>query len=58
LVIATGGFAEMFGALCKEFDKVVPFLTLQGLQIAHALLLPAPTNGLDRGQRPKKGRAK
>jgi type III pantothenate kinase len=58
LVIATGGFAEMFGALCKEFDKVVPFLTLQGLQIAHALLLPAPTNGLDQGHRPKKGRAK
>ena len=58
LVIATGGFAEMFGGLCKEFDKVVPFLTLQGLQIAHALLLPAPTNGLDQGHRPKKGMAK
>jgi type III pantothenate kinase len=58
LVIATGGFAEMFGALCNEFDKVVPFLTLQGLQIAHALLLPGPTNGLDQGHRPKKGMAK
>jgi len=58
LVIATGGFAEMFGALCKEFDKVVPFLTLQGLQIAHALLLPAPTNGLDQRPFPKKGMAK
>jgi type III pantothenate kinase len=48
LVIATGGFADMFGSICKEFDKVEPFLTLQGLQMAHALLTTAAADGLSR----------
>ena len=38
LVIATGGFAETMAALCKSFDRVEPYLTLQGLQIAHTIL--------------------
>jgi len=38
IVIATGGFAETIAPLCSEFDRVEPYLTLQGLQIAHALL--------------------
>jgi type III pantothenate kinase len=38
IVIATGGFAEVVAPLCTEFDRVEPYLTLQGLQIAHALL--------------------
>lgn len=58
LVIATGGFAEMFGSICKEFDKVEPFLTLQGLQMAHALLSAAPADGLSQPNRAKKGTAK
>jgi type III pantothenate kinase len=35
IVIATGGFAETFRALCQEFDRVEPHLTLQGLQMAY-----------------------
>jgi type III pantothenate kinase len=38
LVIATGGFAETMAKLCQSFERVEPYLTLQGLQIAHALL--------------------
>ena len=38
-VIATGGFAETMASICKSFDCVEPHLTLQGLQIAHALLV-------------------
>ena len=38
LVIGTGGLAETFGPLCREFTHVEPHLTLQGLQMAHALL--------------------
>jgi type III pantothenate kinase len=38
LVVATGGFAELIAPLCSELDRVEPYLTLQGLQIAHALL--------------------
>ncbi len=58
LVIATGGFAEMFGALCKEFDRVEPFLTLQGLQIAHTLLSAASADRLKPVSRGRKGRRK
>ena len=29
--IATGGFAETMAPLCTEFDRVEPYLTLQGL---------------------------
>jgi type III pantothenate kinase len=38
IVIATGGLAETMASLCSSFDRVEPFLTLQGLQIAHGLL--------------------
>lgn len=37
-VIATGGMAEMMSTLCKTFDRVEPYLTLQGLAIAYGLL--------------------
>jgi type III pantothenate kinase len=58
MVIATGGFAEMFGSLCKEFDRVEPFLTLQGLQMAHALLTSAPVGGLSKSSRPTRKKTK
>lgn len=38
LVIATGGLAERFQAICREFNAVDPFLTLRGLQLAFDLL--------------------
>jgi type III pantothenate kinase len=38
LVIATGGLAETLATLCTSIDRVEPYLTLQGLQIAHDLL--------------------
>ena len=37
-VIATGGLAETFQPLCREFNSVDPYLTLRGLQIAFDLL--------------------
>jgi type III pantothenate kinase len=37
-VIATGGLAETFRPICREFDEVDQFLTLRGLQIAFDLL--------------------
>jgi type III pantothenate kinase len=37
LVVATGGLAETFAQLCREFDEVQPFLTLDGLRMAHDL---------------------
>jgi|SRR5690348_5853770 len=40
LVIATGGLAETFRALCREFDRVEPYLTLIGLRMAYAQLAP------------------
>jgi type III pantothenate kinase len=58
LVIATGGFAEMFGTLCKEFDRVEPFLTLQGLQMAYAILSAASGSETRKPERlPKKTKA-
>jgi type III pantothenate kinase len=38
VVIATGGLAETFRELCSEFDRVEPYLTLYGLQLAFELL--------------------
>jgi len=38
IVIATGGFAETMATLCSTFDRVEPYLTLQGLEIAHSLI--------------------
>ncbi len=40
-VIATGGFAEMVAPLCTEINRVEPYLTLQGLQLAYTLLSEA-----------------
>lgn len=58
LVVATGGFAEMFGKLCKEFDRVEPYLTLQGLQMAHALLSAKPADDLNQARRVPKSRSR
>jgi type III pantothenate kinase len=38
MVVATGGLAETMATLCRSFDRVEPYLTLQGLQIAHGLV--------------------
>ena len=38
LVIATGGLANTFKNICKEFDKVEPDLTLQGTAMAYEIL--------------------
>ena len=37
-VVATGGLAETFRSLCREFDQVEPHLTLRGLQMAYTHL--------------------
>jgi type III pantothenate kinase len=58
LVIATGGFAEMFGKICREFDRVEPHLTLQGLQMAYALLSAATADNLNEAPRRAKRRSK
>lgn len=41
LVVATGGLAQTFEPLCREFDRVEPHLTLHGLRIAHDLVSAA-----------------
>lgn len=38
LVVATGGVAELLAPHCRSIDRVEPWLTLQGLRMAHALL--------------------
>ena len=38
LVVATGGLATTFQPFCKEFDRIEPYLTLDGLRIAHGLV--------------------
>jgi len=38
LVIATGGLANTFKNICKEFDRVEPDLTLQGTAMAYEIL--------------------
>jgi pantothenate kinase type III len=43
-VVATGGLAETFLPLCREFDRVEPHLTLRGLQMAFAHLAPAASS--------------
>ncbi|MFL5577063.1 MAG: type III pantothenate kinase [Gemmatimonadaceae bacterium] len=49
LVVATGGLAETLKPFCAEFDRVEPFLTLQGLQIAYTLLSERAAGGGARG---------
>ena len=44
LVIATGGLAETFRVLCREFDRVEPYLTLHGLRMAFDHLESAPAS--------------
>ncbi len=39
LVVATGGLAEVLERHCASFDRVEPYLTLDGLRIAHELLV-------------------
>ena len=39
LVVATGGLAETLKPWCSEFDLIEPTLTLQGLRLAHGLLV-------------------
>lgn len=39
LVVATGGLAETLQPWCTEFDLIEPTLTLQGLRLAHDLLV-------------------
>ena len=39
-VVATGGLAEVLQPHCEQFDRVEPFLTLDGLRLAHELLAP------------------
>lgn len=46
MVIATGGMAETMSALCRTFERVEPYLTLEGLAIAHDLLASSRFNGL------------
>jgi type III pantothenate kinase len=38
LCIATGGLADLFKPLCTSFDRVEPYLTLNGLRLAYAHL--------------------
>ena len=38
LVVATGGLAEVLQPFCSQFDRVEPFLTLEGLRMAHEIL--------------------
>ena len=40
-VVATGGLAPVFQPFCKEFDVLEPYLTLNGLRIAHDLVSAA-----------------
>lgn len=35
LVVATGGLASLIGPACRSVDKVEPFLTLYGLELAY-----------------------
>jgi type III pantothenate kinase len=44
LVVATGGLAEVLRPWCASFDVVAPFLTLDGLRLAHRLLR-TPSDG-------------
>lgn len=41
LVVATGGLAHTFREHCREIDRVEPHLTLEGLRLAHELIVGA-----------------
>jgi type III pantothenate kinase len=38
LVVATGGLATLIGPHCRTVERVVPFLTLHGLDLAYRFL--------------------
>lgn len=42
-VVATGGLAEVFKPYCESFDLIAPYLTLDGLRMAHEILSTAPS---------------
>ena len=42
LVLATGGLAAILEPICETFDKVDPFLTLQGVRLGYELLAERP----------------
>ncbi len=41
-VVATGGLADVFKPHCESFDLVAPYLTLDGLRMAHEILSGDP----------------
>ncbi len=56
LVIATGGLAETLAPLCQSFDRVEPWLTLEGLRLAHELLTaPGDADGPHRSPQGQAG---
>jgi type III pantothenate kinase len=44
MVIATGGLAELVAPLCTEVDLIEPYLTLEGLRLAHEILAARPSD--------------
>jgi type III pantothenate kinase len=42
LVVATGGLASVIGPHCRTVQRIEPFLTLHGLEIAYRHLAPRP----------------
>jgi len=48
-VAATGGLAEVLAPLCTEIELVEPFLTLYGLQMAHAIVTERSARRAARG---------
>ncbi len=42
-VVATGGLAEVLEPYCESFDLVAPYLTLDGLRMAHEILIGLPS---------------
>jgi type III pantothenate kinase len=45
LVIATGGLAELIGPHCRTVQRIEPFLTLHGLELARRHLAAEPAAG-------------
>lgn len=43
-VVATGGLAEVLRPHCASFDLVAPYLTLDGLRMAHEILTTHPAS--------------
>jgi type III pantothenate kinase len=45
LVVATGGLATLLGPHCRTVDRIEPFLTLQGLEIAYTFVEERESGG-------------